>query len=56
MFRSSKWANQPGVEHVEETRLHSGDVLLVQGAVQNIKRLKSSRNLLVLDNKAMIPV
>ncbi|MCP3687953.1 MAG: SLC13 family permease [Gammaproteobacteria bacterium] len=56
LFRSSKWANQPGVEHAEETRLHSGDVLLVQGAMKSIKRLKSSRNLLVLDNKAMIPI
>ncbi len=56
LFRSKKWANQPGKEHAEETRLHSGDVLLVQGAVQSIKRLKSSRNLLVLDNKSEIPV
>ncbi len=56
LFRSNKWANQPGTEHIEETRLHSGDVLLVQGAVQSIKRLKSSRNLLVLDNKAEVPI
>ena len=55
LFRSSKWASQPGKEHIEETRLHSGDVLLVQGAVKSIKRLKSSRNLLVLDNKAAVP-
>ena len=56
LYRSKKWTNQPGKEHAEETRLHSGDVLLVQGAVQSIKRLKSSRNLLVLDNKSAIPV
>lgn len=56
LFRSSKWANQPGKEHPEESRLHSGDVLLVQGAVKSIKRLKSSRNLLVLDNKSAIPI
>jgi di/tricarboxylate transporter len=55
LFRSSKWANQPGTEHIEETRLHSGDVLLVQGPVKSIERLKSSRNLLVLDNKAAVP-
>ena len=55
LFRSSKWSNQPGTEHIEETRLHSGDVLLVQGPVKSIKRLKSSRNLLVLDNKAAVP-
>ena len=56
LYRSTKWANQPGKEHAEETRLHSGDVLLVQGAVQSINRLKSSRNLLVLDNKSEVPV
>jgi len=56
LYRSNKWASQPGTEHIEETRLHSGDVLLVQGAVQSIKRLKSSRNLLVLDHKSAIPI
>ncbi len=56
LFRSSKWANQPGTEHIEETRLYSGDILLVQGAVKSISRLKSSRNLLVLDNKAAVPI
>ncbi len=56
LFRSTKWTKQPGTEHTEETRLHSGDVLLVQGAVKSIKRLKSSRNLLVLDNKAAVPI
>ncbi|UCH40932.1 MAG: SLC13 family permease, partial [Gammaproteobacteria bacterium] len=33
LFRSNKWAAQQGSEHTEDTRLHSGDVLLVQGAV-----------------------
>ena len=56
LYRSNKWANQPGAEHAEETRLHSGDVLLVQGAVQTIERLKSSRNLLVLDAKSALPI
>jgi len=56
LFRSNKWASQQGSEHTEETRLHSGDVLLVQGSVSNIKRLKSSRNLLVLDAKAALPI
>lgn len=54
LYRSSKWAVQPGTEHIEETRLHSGDVLLVQGAVKSIQRVKSSRNLLVLDNKVEV--
>jgi len=31
-------------------------VLLVQGSVSNIKRLKSSRNLLVLDAKSALPI
>ena len=56
LFRSNKWASRQGTEHVEDTRLHSGDVLLVQGSVANIKRLKSSRNLLVLDAKAALPI
>jgi di/tricarboxylate transporter len=56
MFRSNKRASKQGTEHTEETRLHSGDVLLVQGSVSNIKRLKSSRNLLVLDAKSALPI
>ena len=56
MFRSNKWASAQGTEHTEETRLHSGDVLLVQGSIQNIDRLKSSRNLLVLDAKSALPI
>lgn len=56
LFRTSKWANQPGTEHTEETRLYSGDVLLVQGAVRSISRLKSSRNLLVLDARSSLPI
>jgi len=56
LFRSNKWASQQGDEHTEDTRLHSGDVLLVQGSVRNIKRLKSSRNLLVLDAKSALPI
>ncbi len=56
LFRTNKWLGQQGTEHTEETRLHSGDVLLVQGSVANIKRLKSSRNLLVLDAKAALPI
>jgi di/tricarboxylate transporter len=56
LFRSNKWASKPGSEHTEETRLHSGDVLLVQGSVSNIKRLKSSRNLLVLDATSALPI
>ncbi len=56
LYRTNKWLSQQGTEHTEETRLHSGDVLLVQGSVSNIKRLKSSRNLLVLDAKAALPI
>jgi len=56
LFRSMKWANQPGTEHTDDTPLHSGDVLLVQGAVRSIERLKSSRNLLVLDAKSALPI
>ncbi len=56
LFRTNKWVAEQGKEHTEDTRLHSGDVLLVQGTVENIKRLKSSRNLLVLDAKAALPI
>lgn len=56
MFRSNKWVSHSGTEHTEDTRLYSGDVLLVQGSVANIKRLKKSRNLLVLDAKAALPI
>jgi di/tricarboxylate transporter len=56
MFRSNKWATKQGTEHTEETRLYSGDVLLVQGSIKNIDRLKSSRNLLVLDAKSSLPI
>jgi di/tricarboxylate transporter len=56
MFRSNRVEISPGTEHSEETRLTSGDVLLVQGSVGNIKRLKSSRNLLVLDAKSALPI
>ena len=54
--RSSRWVSQQGTEHTEKTRLHSGDVLLVQGSVSNIDRVKSSRNLLVLDAKSALPI
>ncbi|MFT5218981.1 MAG: di/tricarboxylate transporter [Planctomycetota bacterium] len=56
LFRSNKWDQQPVSEHTEDTRMNSGDVLLVQGSVQNINRLKSSRNLLVLDAKSALPI
>ncbi|MBT8436339.1 MAG: SLC13 family permease, partial [Gammaproteobacteria bacterium] len=56
LFRTNKWASKQGTEHTEETRLHSGDVLLVQGSISNINRLKSSRNLLVLDAKSALPI
>ncbi len=56
LYRSNKWANQPGTEKIDDITLQPGDVLLVQGAVRSIKRLKSSRNLLVLDAKSFLPI
>jgi len=56
LYRSSKWANQPGTEKIDNINLLPGDVLLIQGAVRSIKRLKSSRNLLVLDEKSDLPI
>ena len=56
LFRSNKEVSHSGTEHSEETRLYPGDVLLVQGSIDNIKRLKRSRNLLVLDAKSALPI
>lgn len=56
LYRSNKWANQPGTEKIGDIRIQAGDVFLIQGAVRSIKRLQSSRNLLVLDAKSSLPI
>ena len=49
LHRANRWKNQAGSRHTEEQPLKSGDVILVQGARESIKRLKASRNVMVLD-------
>ncbi|MBT8115217.1 MAG: SLC13 family permease, partial [Arenicella sp.] len=49
LHRANRWRNLPGSSHAEDVKLKSGDVILVQGSRDSIKRLKASRNILVLD-------
>ena len=55
LHRASRWKRQPGIVHPEDVRLKSGDVILVQGSKDSIKRLKASRNVMVLDASADLP-
>ena len=56
LYQSKKWDQNKGFEHSMQVRLNPGDIILVQGTFNNISRLKSSRNLLVLDARSTIPV
>lgn len=49
LHRASRWKNTRGTRHTEDVMLKSGDVILIQGSKDSIKRLKASRNVLVLD-------
>jgi di/tricarboxylate transporter len=49
LHRANRWKNQPGTNRPEDIQLKSGDVILVQGSRDSLKRLKASRNILVLD-------
>jgi di/tricarboxylate transporter len=42
-------------KHSEDIALRSGDIILVQGSRDSIKRLKASRNVLVLDASVDLP-
>ena len=55
LHRANRWKNQPGTHHTEDVKLKSGDVILVQGSKVSIKRLKASRNMLVLDARTDLP-
>ena len=46
---------KPGKVPLEDVRLRSGDVILVQGSKDSIKRLKASRNVMVLDASIDLP-
>lgn len=55
LHRASRWKKQPGIRHPEDVQLKSGDVILVQGSKDSIKRLKASRNVMVLDASTDLP-
>lgn len=55
LHRANRWRNQPGTRHTEEVKLKSGDVILVQGSKESIKKLKASRNIMVLDARTDLP-
>ncbi|MFK5986833.1 MAG: SLC13 family permease [Pseudomonadota bacterium] len=55
LHRANFWKNRPQSIYANEVILKPGDVLLVQGARQRIKKLKMSRNLLVLDAWLSLP-
>ena len=55
LHRANRWKNQRGTEHTEDVTLKSGDVVLVQGSKDSIKKLKASRNILVLDARTDLP-
>ncbi len=56
LFRTNRREESQGLGHTEYIKLSSGDILLVQGSANNVERLKSSRNLLVLDAKSDLPI
>jgi di/tricarboxylate transporter len=55
LHRSRLRAQSGATYHPEEVKLNAGDVVLVQGSKDSIKRMKASRNLLVLDASTDLP-
>jgi di/tricarboxylate transporter len=55
LHRAGRHHRSRRVQHPQQIQLRSGDVILVQGAHDNIQRLKASRNLLVLDASSDLP-
>lgn len=49
------WRQEKLIRHPEDMQLNSGDVVLVQGSRDSIKRMKASRNVLVLDASTDLP-
>ncbi len=54
LHRQGRAVTEPGKD-ISDIRLHTGDVLLVQGARDQIARIKEENQLLVLDATADIP-
>jgi di/tricarboxylate transporter len=55
LHRAKRWKQRPVTQHPEDERLKSGDVVLIQGSRDSIKRMKASRNVMVLDASADLP-
>jgi len=55
LHRANRWKKQSDPGHPEDIQLKSGDVILVQGSKESIKRLKASRNVMVLDASTDLP-
>ncbi|MBL4763083.1 MAG: SLC13 family permease [Gammaproteobacteria bacterium] len=55
LHRADAWKKPPRKEHPAEVDLRPGDVVLVQGSKERIKKIKASRNILVLDAHAELP-
>lgn len=55
LHRANRWRYQSSSNHPEDIQLKSGDVILVQGSKESIKRLKASRNVMVLDASTDLP-
>jgi di/tricarboxylate transporter len=55
LHRANRWKQKPGTQHPEDVQLKAGDVVLVQGSRDSIKRMKASRNVMVLDASSDLP-
>ena len=55
LHRVKAWRRRANTTLIEDVQLKSGDVILVQGSKESIKRLKASRNVMVLDASIDLP-
>ena len=55
LHRVSRRNMKQNKDPIEDVQLRSGDVILVQGSKDSIKRLKASRNVMVLDASTDLP-
>ena len=55
LHRVKAWRRRANTKLIEDVQLKSGDVILVQGSKESIKRLKASRNVMVLDASIDLP-
>ncbi len=55
LHRAIRWKQKSSTQHPEDVQLKAGDVVLVQGSRESIKRMKASRNVMVLDASSDLP-